>query len=82
MRLYRYHRRSEIVEVVETGEGASRLLEVTRHPDELLRDLLIYADQVQQGVDAPEKPKTAKCSRKRRAPGDNFKRRTAGGGQA
>jgi len=78
MRLYECRRRSEILEIVETGEGASQLFEMTRYPDELLSALLRYADEVQRGVDAPEKPKPAKRGRKRRPLSAMLKRRTAG----
>jgi hypothetical protein len=68
LRLYRYARRSEIVELVETHEGEHRLVELSRYPDTLEAALLDYANEVEKGVATGyvEKPKPAKPARIRR----------------
>jgi hypothetical protein len=76
MRLYRYARRAQIVEIVEVREGRTQVIELCRYPDDMLADLLSYASEVQAGVDAGaiQNPKPAKRPRKLRNGSDGSNR--------
>jgi hypothetical protein len=65
LRLYR-HARVGLVEIVELHEGTTQVLELRRHENEVLPELLAYADEVQKGVAAFDS-KAAKRARRIRS---------------
>jgi hypothetical protein len=81
LRLYR-HARVGLAEVVEVQKGKSQVLELRRHPDDTLPELLALADEVQRGVDADKvlTPKAAKRRKGGEPAGSAFKPQGKTGG--